>query len=766
MSDTTTPPAPDPPPDLSGLDQGTLSRLIAQLTGPQAQVPTAPAYNRADRGWVSLLGEAMGGGAQYGSTAEREQGGLAALAAFGARGLQASDYSRQPHTLGAIVGQGLEAAQGSLGRTQAVSAAQQQAAYEQNRQQQQDQLARIKEAIPLLTLQQQQKAADTARRIALGGNPPGGSIVTGGSLGSVDVPPEYLPFYQEASARTGIPAEVLIAQGRQESGFNPGATGAAGEIGIGQINPKTATDPGYGMTGLKNPDVLRDPRTNINFQADYLAARAKAAGADFSTPEGIAKALKAYNGGGDPNYVQNVTRYIPGARTALAPRPAPGQTAAATPPPPNAAPPPGPLPVPPIPPANPPPVVPTVQTAGPGAGNAPPGTPTAPVDPAAAPAQAPPLDLSTFQPVRGQLPPDSIYNPDLTPAEIAARTKQSQIEAVGLNPGDALAKIQGDIAAAQTAKRAAAEKAVQEFRANETTRQFEAAKLAAAERDKIAAEQRAAAQKEQQAQADHQRALDLEKQKSVFNIDQEGAKTAFQADKTQLDKMGETAAAMMPVGDQLRQLRPVMAGLPDAGFVSSVLGAYPGLTTAARMGGVVSPQEADNVQLFLGLTNHIAGQLRVSGSGSMSDKDLDTFKSTLPRLVQTQDGRVKAAAFLQNLSDRLVDEHDFAQQYFRRGVNGKPAYNLDNLRQAINAPRDVDAMGVNHGGLGPVIPQSPPLAGQSFDSVTKWIRDNVDVGHPYMGWGYPRDDSGKPMPTDPKTGKPNELVPELRVRER
>jgi hypothetical protein len=131
----------------------------------------------------------------------------------------------------------------------------------------------------------------------------------GGPGSSVTVPPEYLPFYAEASKRTGIPVDVLIAQHRQESGFNPGATGAAGEIGIGQVAPATARSPGFGMTGVE-PATLRDPRTNINFSADYLKAR-MGPNANPADPNAIVSGLHAYNGGGDPNYVANVTRYLP-----------------------------------------------------------------------------------------------------------------------------------------------------------------------------------------------------------------------------------------------------------------------------------------------------------------------------------------------------------------------------------------------------------------------------------------------------------------------
>ena len=78
------------------------------------------------------------------------------------------------------------------------------------------------------------------QRQALGANAtlPPGAYGQGGP-NDVPVPKELLPLYQEASARTGIPVDVLIAQGRQESSFNPNAVGKAGEIGLGQIKPST-----------------------------------------------------------------------------------------------------------------------------------------------------------------------------------------------------------------------------------------------------------------------------------------------------------------------------------------------------------------------------------------------------------------------------------------------------------------------------------------------------------------------------------------------
>ena len=122
------------------------------------------------------------------------------------------------------------------------------------------------------------------------------------------VPAELLPIYTAAAKRTGIPVDVLIAQGKQESNFDPNAVGSAGEIGLHQIKPSTGRDPGFGMRGI-DPATLKDPTVNINFAADYLKARAGEA-ANLSNAADVNRALAAYNGGGDPAYVAHVRQHM------------------------------------------------------------------------------------------------------------------------------------------------------------------------------------------------------------------------------------------------------------------------------------------------------------------------------------------------------------------------------------------------------------------------------------------------------------------------
>jgi len=75
-----------------------------------------------------------------------------------------------------------------------------------------------------------------------------------------------------------------------ESGGDPTAIGAAGEIGLGQIMEATASNPGFGVAGI-DPATLTDPTVNRQFTTDYLTGLSDHYGGDLE------KALAAYNWG-------------------------------------------------------------------------------------------------------------------------------------------------------------------------------------------------------------------------------------------------------------------------------------------------------------------------------------------------------------------------------------------------------------------------------------------------------------------------------------
>jgi hypothetical protein len=144
----------------------------------------------------------------------------------------------------------------------------------------------------------------------------------GGSL-----PPEQQQAIVTAATQgTMVPPHVLHALITQESNWNPAAKGKGSDFGLGQVTASTAANPGYGLPPLSDVDRA-DPNKNAAWAARYLEARGRAAGLtrpeDWNDPAKLALALRAYNGGGDPNYVANVTRHL---RT-------PGKQADASPPP-------------------------------------------------------------------------------------------------------------------------------------------------------------------------------------------------------------------------------------------------------------------------------------------------------------------------------------------------------------------------------------------------------------------------------------------------
>lgn len=85
----------------------------------------------------------------------------------------------------------------------------------------------------------------------------------------------------------GLNPEIFVRQMMQESGLNPDAVSPAGAVGIAQIMPDTARDPGYGIAPISD---RRDPESSLRFGAQYMRAMLDKYG-DYGL------ALAAYNAG-------------------------------------------------------------------------------------------------------------------------------------------------------------------------------------------------------------------------------------------------------------------------------------------------------------------------------------------------------------------------------------------------------------------------------------------------------------------------------------
>ncbi len=89
----------------------------------------------------------------------------------------------------------------------------------------------------------------------------------------------YRDIARRLAEAEGLPFAMADAVMRVESGYRPGARGAAGEIGLMQVMPPTARLLGFGGTAAE----LAEPETNIRLGVRYLAGAWRLAKGDICT---------------------------------------------------------------------------------------------------------------------------------------------------------------------------------------------------------------------------------------------------------------------------------------------------------------------------------------------------------------------------------------------------------------------------------------------------------------------------------------------------
>lgn len=112
----------------------------------------------------------------------------------------------------------------------------------------------------------------------------------------------------EAASR-GLPPEIADAVATVESGYQPDAIGAVGEIGLMQVLPSTARMLGFGGTNKE----LAEPQTNIRYGVDYLFGAWKLANEDLCTT-----VMKYRAGHGESRFSHKSVAYCRRVRTVLA----------------------------------------------------------------------------------------------------------------------------------------------------------------------------------------------------------------------------------------------------------------------------------------------------------------------------------------------------------------------------------------------------------------------------------------------------------------
>jgi soluble lytic murein transglycosylase-like protein len=88
---------------------------------------------------------------------------------------------------------------------------------------------------------------------------------------TVAMPPKRSQLYRSIltreAKRSDLPTDLADAVVAVESGYNPGAVGKVGEVGLMQVRPQTAAMLGYNGTAAE----LMDPEVNISYGVRYLS---------------------------------------------------------------------------------------------------------------------------------------------------------------------------------------------------------------------------------------------------------------------------------------------------------------------------------------------------------------------------------------------------------------------------------------------------------------------------------------------------------------
>jgi len=128
---------------------------------------------------------------------------------------------------------------------------------------------------------------------------------------ALDARGRYRILIQNEAARSGLAPEIAEAVMAVESGYNPGAIGGVGEIGLMQILPSTARM--LGFVG-RNADLAK-PETNIHFGVTYLSQAWRLARGDLCTA-----VMKYRAGHGETRFSYRSVTYCLAVRSKLAAR--------------------------------------------------------------------------------------------------------------------------------------------------------------------------------------------------------------------------------------------------------------------------------------------------------------------------------------------------------------------------------------------------------------------------------------------------------------
>jgi hypothetical protein len=110
-----------------------------------------------------------------------------------------------------------------------------------------------------------------------GTQPEAPQVVAGQVLEASEAKKTYQALIKQEAEQNGLPPDIADAVAAVESGYDPGAVGAVGEIGLMQVRPETAALLGFrgDLAELARPEV------NIHYGVTYLSQAWRLTGGDL-----------------------------------------------------------------------------------------------------------------------------------------------------------------------------------------------------------------------------------------------------------------------------------------------------------------------------------------------------------------------------------------------------------------------------------------------------------------------------------------------------
>jgi hypothetical protein len=131
-----------------------------------------------------------------------------------------------------------------------------------------------------------------------------------------------------------------------------------------------------------------------------------------------------------------------------------------------------------------------------------------------------------------------------------------------------------------------------------------------------------------------------------------------------MKKAGELEAgnfgSLVEMGQTARRNRVTLDQLDVA--AASIPGGLEASAKAALGNMGIETQGLSEIQATEALINQLVPAQRAPGSGPMSDRDLALFKQSLPRLIQSADGRAKILTNMKAINDYVVREGQIANR--------------------------------------------------------------------------------------------------------